>query len=88
MNLPEALSCLPHPSGWLLVQAFAAAPDFHYEALFQSAQEDTTVYRKLTSDHVSTFDVQGQQAAKPPTPLQAVHAPPPAVSVSLYPRRC
>ena len=45
-------------------QALATGPNFHYEALFQTDTPDDTVYRKLTADHVSTFEVNGQQVLK------------------------
>jgi len=46
--------------------AFAtqAAPPFHYQELFDLAPDKSTPYRKLTSDYVSTFNVNGQEFLK------------------------
>lgn len=46
--------------------AFAtqAAPPFHYQELFDLAPDKATPYRKLTSDYVSTFKVNGQEFLK------------------------
>eukprot|EP01047_Picozoa_sp_COSAG01_P072001 COSAG01_NODE_11337_length_1954_cov_30.795687_1_plen_359_part_00 len=44
-------------------RAFAAAPEFAYASLFQEATPDTTPYRKLTGDYVSTVDMGGGQTA-------------------------
>lgn len=46
--------------------AFAtqAAPPFHYQELFDLAPDKATPYRKLTSDYVSTFNVNGQEFLK------------------------
>jgi fumarate hydratase class I len=46
--------------------AFAtqAAPPFHYQELFDLAPDEATPYRKLTSDYVSTFNVNGQEFLK------------------------
>ena len=48
----------------LAARGLATAPDFAYSALFQAAAPDTTEYRKLTSDYVSTVDVGGQKMLK------------------------
>lgn len=37
---------------------------FHYEDLFQAEKPDETVYRKLTGDYVSTFEVEGKTVLK------------------------
>jgi len=37
--------------------ATAAVPPFHYQELFDLGKDTETPYRKLTSDHVSTFKV-------------------------------
>merc|ERR1712166_1052999 len=47
-----------------LVRAFATVPDFKYEPLIQNASPDVTPYRKLTSDYVSTIEVDGRQVLK------------------------
>lgn len=39
-------------------------PDFKYEPLIQNASPDVTPYRKLTSDYVSTIEVDGRQVLK------------------------
>jgi fumarate hydratase class I len=54
--------CTYQPAG--LVRAFASIPDFKYEPLIQTASPDVTPYRKLTSDHVSTIEVDGRQVLK------------------------
>lgn len=42
------------------VRGFAAAPQFHYEPLFDTAQPKDTPYKKITSDFVSTLNVNGK----------------------------
>ena len=49
-----------------LVRAFATVPDFKYEPLIQNASPDVTPYRKLTSDYVSTIEVDGRQVCTLP----------------------
>lgn len=44
--------------------ARAGLSTFHYEALIQAEKPDETVYRKLTSDYVSTIEVDGQKVLK------------------------
>ena len=39
----------------------SVSPAFRYEELFQSTGPLPHAYRKLTSDYVSTFEVQGKQ---------------------------
>ncbi|EWM30255.1 fumarate hydratase [Nannochloropsis gaditana] len=50
------------PIRYQLSAAFAsqAAPPFHYQELFDLSPDTATSYRKLTSDFVSTFHVNGQ----------------------------
>jgi fumarate hydratase class I len=38
-------------------------PEFHYQDMFSLGKDDTP-YRKLTSDYVSTIDVDGKQILK------------------------
>lgn len=44
--------------------ATQAAPSFHYQELFDLAPDQATPYRKLTSDYVSTFNMNGQEFLK------------------------
>ena len=39
----------------------ATAPSFQYQALFENATEDTTPYRLVTSEGVSTVEVEGRK---------------------------
>jgi len=47
-----------------LHRSYAAAPSFNYEPLFANVEPDPTPYRKLTSDYVSTIEVDGQKVLK------------------------
>ena len=53
---------------------FSAAA-FQYEELFQQSGALPHAFRKLTSDYVSTFEVQGKQAQRPPPRGAATAAP-------------
>ncbi|KAM3576299.1 hypothetical protein VYU27_001831 [Nannochloropsis oceanica] len=44
--------------------ATQAAPSFHYQELFDLTPDEATPYRKLTSDYVSTFNMNGQEFLK------------------------
>ena len=44
--------------------ARAGMSTFHYEPLIQAEKPDETVYRKITSDYVSTIEVDGQKVLK------------------------
>jgi hypothetical protein len=46
------------------VRGYAKEPQFHYADIFAPAEPKTTPYRKLTSDHVSTFEVNGEIVLK------------------------
>lgn len=54
------------PIRYRLSAAFAsqAAPPFHYQELFDLSPDTATSYRRLTSDFVSTFHVNGQEFLK------------------------
>eukprot|EP00656_Telonema_subtile_P051361 TRINITY_DN6882_c0_g2_i1.p1 TRINITY_DN6882_c0_g2~~TRINITY_DN6882_c0_g2_i1.p1 ORF type:complete len:596 (-),score=146.23 TRINITY_DN6882_c0_g2_i1:160-1947(-) len=45
-------------------RAFAAAPEFNYEPMFTNTSPDATPYRKITSDFVSTIEVDGRKVLK------------------------
>jgi hypothetical protein len=45
--------------GRRLYAAGKAAKPFYYQPMFEPPQADNTPYRKLTSDHVSTINVDG-----------------------------
>lgn len=44
--------------------AAGSAPPFHYQPLFDLSKDTTTQYKKLTSDFVSTIDVNGTKFLK------------------------
>jgi len=42
-------------------RAYAAAPTFHYQNLWENATEDETPYRLITTEGVSTVEVEGRK---------------------------
>jgi len=70
--LPKAASRV---AGHSRARAMATAPSFQYQALFENATEDTTPYRLVTSEGVSTVEVEGRKILKvEPEALQALSA--------------
>ena len=57
-------------------RAFATEAGFNYEELFQDSKATKTPFKKLTSDHVSTFEVQSPDDCR----SVLTHTPPPAPS--------
>lgn len=47
-----------------VARRFSSAPPFHYEPLINLSADTTTEYKKLTSDYVSTVDVNGTKFLK------------------------
>ena len=45
-------------------RAFASPPEFSYADIFAPAKPKDTPYKKLTSDFVSTFEVEGKEILK------------------------
>jgi len=45
-------------------RAFAAVPEFNYEPLIQTTSPDATPYRKISSQYVSTIEVDGRKVLK------------------------
>ena len=49
------MSCISSP----VIQFSTVSKDFHYQELIDLAPDTETPYRKLSDDHVSTFEANG-----------------------------
>ena len=56
MAMMRSIVCRPRSAGRPLL---ARQSTYHYQELFDIAPDEKTVYKKLTSDHVSSFEANG-----------------------------